>query len=125
MDQFYFSLVKGKCTLFAKAAIGASGAATLSAANSLGITSITRGTAGKYTIVLADVWYKFLWIDGKVLLASGTPAALGMAIVSEAVATPGTRTIVVQFLDAAGAAADIDSGATVYFKIDLSNVSVQ
>jgi len=125
MNQFYNSLVKGKTALYGQFAVGATGAPTISAVNSQGIRTIVRGTAGKYTITLQDTYYAFLWMDAKVLLASGLPAALGVCIVSQAVNNATTPTVVIQFVDAAGAAADIDSGATVYFKIDLNSVSVQ
>jgi len=121
-NQFSFSLVKAKVHLFAKVAVGASGAPTISTANSKGVASITRNSAGKYTIVLQDQYSAFLNIHPSVLLASGTPAVLGFAIVSETVAAT-TKNIVVQFLDAAGAAADPDSGAVLYFTIILNNSS--
>jgi hypothetical protein len=121
MNQFYLSLEQSKCTLYAKVAIGATGAPTLNAAASKGVLSITRNDPGKYTLVFNDVWTKFYWMDAKVLLASGTPAVNDVAIVSEAVATVASKNIVVQFLDDTGAAADPDSGAVLYFKFELSN----
>jgi len=121
-NQFSFSLVKAKVFLFGKVAIGASGAPTISTANSKGITSITRNSAGKYTLVLQDQYAAFLNVHASVLLASGLPAVLGYAVVSEAVAST-AKTIVIQFLDAAGAAADPDSGAVLYFTIILNNSS--
>jgi hypothetical protein len=121
MNQFYLSLEQSKCTLYAKVAIGASGEPTLNAAASKGVASITRESAGQYTIVFSDVWTKFFWLDAKVLLASGTPAVNDVAIVSEAVATVADKSVVVQFLDDAGAAADPDEDAVLYFKFELSN----
>lgn len=105
-------------------AIGASGAPTINAPASLGITSIARNSAGNYTITLDDKYNDLLQVTQSVQLAAGAPAAIGgMVVRSEAVDT--AKTIVVQFVDAAGAAVELDSGSTVRLKIDLKNSSVQ
>lgn len=121
-EQFYLSLVKGKVVLFGKAAIGAVGAPTLSAANSKGIASIVRKGLGDYEITLQDTYNSLLGFQPVVLLASGTPAVASVAIKSETVAT--TKIVRIQCLDFAGAAVDPDSGAVLYFEIKLKNSSV-
>lgn len=121
MNQFAFSLEKAKCFLYGQVTIGSTGACTLVAAKSKGITSITRNAAGKYTIVLNDTWVHLFHLGIVQLLASGLPTACTFYIVSETVATAATKNIVIQFLDFAGAAVDPDSGVTLKMAIQLSN----
>lgn len=124
MNQFSSSFVKGKVSLYAQVAIGATGAPTLSAANSKGIASIARNSAGKYTITLQDNYYSFLCVNASVLLASGLAACVSQpCVVSQAVQT--TKTVVVQFVDFAGAAVEVDNGAVLYLEIKLNNSSAQ
>lgn len=105
-------------------AIGASGAPTLSAAKSLGVASIARNSAGNYTITLSDKYMDLLHAEISRQLASGAPAAVGGFVVrSQDVAA--AKTIVVQFVDASGAAVDPASGTTLRIKLDLKNSSVQ
>ena len=122
-NQFYWSLVKGKTVLFGKVAIGAAGAPTLSAVNSKGIASMSRTAAGKYTITLQDKYVSFLGMQITPLLASGLPANISFCVVSESVSS--AKTVVIQCLDAAGAAVDPDSGQTIYFEIKLSSSTAQ
>jgi hypothetical protein len=118
--QFYMSLERVKVVLFGQAAIGAAGVATISPVNSKGIASITRGgSAGLYTIVLQDQYVRFLGIQFTPIFAT-TPGVLGFYVVSETVAGA-AKNIVVQFLDAAGSAADPASGTVLKWEINLSN----
>jgi hypothetical protein len=111
--------------LFGKVTIGAAGAPTLVAASSRGITSITRNSAGRYTIVLAETWNKFLGMHVTIQLAAGIPASPVFHVVSETVATAATKNIVIEFDSAAGGAAtDPDSGTVLYLQITLKNSSV-
>lgn len=122
MQQFWLSFIKGKASLFGQVAIGATGAPTLSAANSMGITSITRNSAGNYTIVLNDTWVKFLGFHWT-MVDSGTQTVATCYVVSETVATAATKNIVIQCQDFAGAAVDPRNGATLRFEIVLNNSS--
>lgn len=120
----YQALTKEVKALFAQVAIGASGAPTLSAAKSLGVASIVRNSAGNYTITLSDKYMDLLQVSISRELAAGSPAALGGFVVrSQAVAS--AKTIVVEFVDATGAAADPANGTTLRLKIDVKNSSVQ
>lgn len=122
MQQFWLSFIKGKASLFGQVAIGATGAPTLSAANSMGITSITRNSAGNYTIVLNDTWVKFLGFHATIV-DSGAQTVATVYVVSETVATAATKNIVIQCSDFAGAAVDPRNGATLRFEIVLNNSS--
>lgn len=120
-QQFRFSLEKQVVELWFKATIGASGAPTLVAADSKGVASISRNSAGEYTITLQDTYVKLLDASFCQLLAGGVNAAPVACLQSEAVAS--TKTIVVQFSSGAGAAADMDSGTVLRGRVTVSNSS--
>ena len=113
-----FFLEKAPVFLFAKVAVGSTGAPTLSRGK--GISSVTRTGVGAYTIQLQDKYPAFLQCDQTQLLASGTPAADFFKIVSESVATDGK--IAIQYLNEAGAV-EVGSGSVLYLTITLSNSS--
>ena len=125
-NQFALSLEKGKTFLFGKVAIGATGAPTLDATNSKGIASITRNSAGKYTIVLQDVYNRFLGFQPTLVVGTGTPAAPLCFVISETVATPATKNIVIQFTAVDGTTAtDPASGESLRFTVVLKGSSAQ
>lgn len=105
--------------IYAKIAIGASGAPTLSAADSQGCASISRTSAGLYVLTLSDKYFSFK----HAALAVATPAAeeISANIVSEAVASAKTVTF---RCTAAGVATDPASGDTIYISLQLKNTSV-
>lgn len=118
-NQFAYSLEKAKVFLYMQVAIGATGAPTLNAANSKGIASIARNSAGRYTIVLQDTYIR-LMMAKHVFLNATAPAAPGMFIVSSGVATLNNPNLVVQF-NATGTATDPGNGEVMYMEIELSN----
>lgn len=122
MQQFQWSLEKKMVHLYGKVAIGASGAPTLDAANSKGIASIVRNSAGKYTITLQDPYVQFMSFVPTIQLASGSPGVVQQVVRS--VDTTVAQTVVVEFLDATLTAADIANGATLFFKVVLKDTSV-
>ena len=120
----YQALTKEVKALFAQVAIGATGAPTLNAPASLGITSVVRNSAGNYTITLDDKYNDLLQITQSRELASGAPGAVGgMVVRSEAVDS--AKTIVIEFVDSAGAPIELVSGTLLRLKLDLKNSSVQ
>lgn len=120
-NQFYFSLEKAKVVLFLKASIGATGAVTIDATGSKGITSITRNSAGRYTVVFQDTYVSFLGMSPTVVESAATPTVATVAAVSETVATAATKNLVFQCADFAGAAVDPASGSAFKFSFMLSN----
>lgn len=120
----YQALTKEVKALFAQVAIGAAGAPTINAAKSLGVASIVRNSAGNYTVTLSDKYMDLLELSCSRELAAGAPAALGGFVVRSQ-DVDAAKTIVVEFVDAAGAAIDPASGTTLRMKIDLKNSSVQ
>lgn len=122
MFQFRLSLQRDIVDLSLKAAIGATGAPTISTTDAKGITSITRNSAGKYTILLQDNYAALMSAQVTVLNATASAAPITQ-LISEQVSNATTPQVVVQCLDAAGAAADPDNGATLMVSIMLRNAS--
>lgn len=116
--QFRLALEPQVSELFMQVSFGSSGAPTLSAANSRGISSIVRNSAGNYTITLSDRYSRFLMLN-KIAISSAAQAAPEFRVVSEAVSNA-TPTIVVQF-SAAGVATDPASGEAAKMQIILKN----
>jgi hypothetical protein len=118
------SLERRIVALYVKAAIGSTGAVTLDAVNSKGITSMVRNSAGNYTVTLADKYVQFLVGHITKVVPSGTDSTVGGAKwVSVAVGAT-IPTAVIQFQDATGTAADPISGTVVYMKLELKATSV-
>jgi hypothetical protein len=124
MNQFQYSLVPSKCVLFGQVAIGGTGAPTISAANSKGIASIVRNSAGNYTVTLSDSWVKLLNIQAQ-FIDSGTQTVATTYVVSQTINSSAGKVIVIQCVDFAGAAVDPRSGATMLLEINLSNSTAQ
>ena len=112
-------------SLYGSITFGSSGAVDSSTGK--GITSVTRNSAGKYTILLDGSYPSFLWAEAKILnsaLSDPTTVGIFANLFSQAVSST-TPTVVMQFVAMDdGAAADPASGAVCYFKIDLRNSSV-
>lgn len=106
--------------LHAEVSIAAVGAPTLT--RKLGIASIARNSAGNYTLTLEDKYNALLHVEVVKQLAAGAPSSVQSVIRSEDV--DGAKTVVIEFLDAAGAAVEVDSGTIVKIKLDLKNTSV-
>lgn len=122
MNQFHFSFVKGKTSLYGRVTFGATGAPTLDSVKSKGIKSIVRNSAGNYTIALQDNYYAFLRA-AHVFVGSSAPAAPSMYVTSESVSST-TPSLIVQF-NAAGTATDPASGEEVRLELVLNNSSAQ
>lgn len=120
--QFHLSLEKQPVMLWAKAAIGASGAPTLNVPASKGVASIVRDSAGLYTITLTDAYQKLFLVQDCKILAAGAPSSVGGMIVRSAT-IPG-KVIQVLFVDGAGAAVELNSGTTLLLKFELGRSSV-
>jgi hypothetical protein len=118
-SEYIYSMEKDVKQIFADVTFGASGAPTVVAANSKGIRSITRASAGVYNIVfgtpastqagVTDVYKKLLNLD-YIFIKATAPSAPAAYISSNTIATNGT--IQVTF-NAAGTATDPASGEEV------------
>ena len=114
-------------------AVGGSGAPTLSASKSVGVKSVTRNSAGDYTLVLgtpsgdSDKYSHFfgMYFDiQKDSTAIGSTAG-GVSFQLKGAPTVSTNGTINFFaLNSSGAAAEIGSGETVHFMIILKNSSL-
>lgn len=114
------SLEKEVKEIYAKITIGASGAPTLVTASSLGVTSVSRTSAGLYVITLDDKYVAFKHADFQI--ATPTAEDIVPNLVSETVSTNKTVTF---RTTAAGVATDPASGDTVYVALQLKNTTAK
>ncbi len=125
-EQFQLSLEKAIVTILGQVAIGATGAPTMSAANSKGITSVVRASAGRYTITLADRYQRLVGFDYTIILAAGAPGSTSCPelVVRADNSGAAAQTLVIEFLDGSGAAIELTSGVTLLLDIKLKNSGV-
>ena len=116
--QFTYSYERDLVRLPLKISIGSSGAPTIS--NGKGLVSITRNSAGNYTLQLKDMFNVLMHV-GMSIQSSSAPAAPIMHVVSETVNS--TKTIVIQCRDAAGVATDPASGEKLMIEVVARNAS--
>lgn len=107
--------------LYVNVAIGASGAPTLDAAQSLGVASVSRVSAGRYSIRLQDSYPAFRHLTEVRQLASGAPSAVGGVVIRSVDVTSSTPTIVIEYVDGAGAPVELVSGTVLRLEINLKN----
>lgn len=116
-------------SIYASFAVAASGVPTLNTApGSKGVTSVTHNSAGKYTILLQDVYFNTLFIGVQVVDSTNSdPTAVGVAsrVFSHSSQAVGGAQVVIQFYET-GSATPIDprNGAVVLVKMDFRNSSV-
>lgn len=121
------TLEKAPVSLYGKFSVGATGAPTLTAADSYGIKSIARTGVGAYTISFGlvggavDKYDRLMFAEASSIAALSTFARMTVVADNSRTSTPG---ITVQFLDGSGAAVEVGNGEVVLLKIDLSNTSV-
>jgi hypothetical protein len=110
----YQALEKEIKALYAEVAIGATGAPTITKA--LGITSVVRSGAGKYTITLDDTYTRFMSIS--IMQENATEQDLTFQLDDQ---TVGTTKLVKFICKAAATATDPSDGSNLFIKIDLKN----
>jgi hypothetical protein len=118
--QFRTSPTPAVWDLFAKVTIGANGAPTLVAAKSLGFTSISRVSAGKYLITFQSKYPRLLMVLGT-FIASGGAAAPNVVVDTDAIASAGTITILTQ---AGGVNTDPASGEILHLDVVVKNSTI-
>ena len=125
-SQFWHTFLTKPVQLFGQVAIGAVGAPTLSASLSKGIASISRVSAGLYTLTLSDKYNKAVGWSFGIFKASGAPSAASCVtpVVRALSVSSATPTFQVEFVDAAGAAVELASGVTVYFSMTFDDSGV-
>lgn len=105
-------------TVYAGITIGGTGAPTLVAADSYGVTSIARTGAGLYTLVLRDAYNAIQFADGA-FFADNPAEDINITFdLNGSSAT--TKNILFATLTGA-TATDPSSGSKVYIKLDMRN----
>jgi hypothetical protein len=123
--QFRYSHERDLVDVMLKVAIGTAGAPTI--LNGKGVASITRNSAGKYTIVLKDNYNVLLDVDVMSICPAPGPTAPQASITSETVNS--TKTIVLQMSGPTAAgntalvATDPASGDVLMIHMTLRNAS--
>lgn len=108
--------------LFAQITYGSTGAPTLVAANSKGVTSISRTSAGLYVLTLDDKYNKLLGFTLN-QLSTGAQAAPIVNLKAQTVTT--NKTLTFQYLAINNSSAtDPASGESCFIQITLGNSSV-
>lgn len=128
-SQIRFSFHKDPVDIFAHVTFGASGAPTLDSANSLGIVSVTRNSAGNYTFVfgtnsqLALDTYNYLLGARNTFFSVSAPAAPEFRVSASSISVVGVASLTVQY-SAAGTPTDPASGEQVFLDFILRNSSI-
>lgn len=117
-NQFRYQYENAVVDVLAKVAIGAAGAPTKDPLYSKGITSITRGTAGRYTVVFDEKFFALL--NANVFQMAAAAEDLTFQLVSFVVATK----TAVFICKAAAVETDPSSGSTLFLKFSFKNSSV-
>lgn len=121
LNQFRQQFENKVVDVYARVAIGGTGAPTLSAVNSKGVLSVTRDGLGLYTFVFGtsaalpkDTYVKLLGVTPVFQSGSSAPAAPLMNIVANSLSIAGVCSLQVQFRSVAAAAADPASGEILF-----------
>jgi hypothetical protein len=139
--EFSYSLEKRQINLFAKISFGAAGAPTLqqwdprartystaNTAGSKGIKSVTRVSAGLYTVNLLDPYNHF--IQGSITFLNAAAAAAPLQFwpttdtTCNQTGTPGSSTgpsVQIQFANTSGTATDPGSGEAVIINLTFTD----
>lgn len=118
--QFRYSYERDLVDVYARISIGAAGAPTL--VSGKGVLSVTRDSAGQYTIKLKDNFNRMLMVDTRIQNATGIPTstAIGIKTDNSSAATAPSVTIVAS---AGGIAADPASGDILLVDLTFRNAS--
>ena len=136
-NQFNYDLEKGLVRIYARVAIGATGAPTLTIATnsgnpSNGIASVTRSAAGKYVFTFGatgstqtnlDTYQRIIFCNANII-NSTISTVVSTQISVEAVTTVTAPAITIQCLAAAGTAVDPNSGDVLLVEFVLKNATV-
>jgi len=114
-----YSFSKGLTILTGKFTVGATGAPTLVAASSKGISSIVRSAQGTYTVTLSDTYYELLHMGFTLI----DPGAEDLTFQVNTEDVDGAKTISF-YTNTAGTATDPADGDTIRLMIVLKNSGV-
>jgi len=120
-------MAPGVVDIFGHVTFGSTGAPTLDIPNSKGIVSMTRNSAGNYTVVFGttssslDTYFKLLCVN-HVFSNATQPAAPGMYVVANNISNPALANIIIQFYTAS-TPTDPASGEQLYIDFAFKNSS--
>lgn len=120
--QFRYSAERDLVDLYLKVSIGATGAPTIVLGK--GITSITRNSAGNYTILLKGNANKLMDMSCSQIVAAAGAAAPMVVVASEQVSSTSAPSLILQMRAIDNTTAtDPASGEVLMIKITLRNAS--
>lgn len=120
-SQFRLSWEAKSCDLFAKISIGAAGAPTLTWGT--GIKSVTRNSAGNYSIALQDNYAALIDAEAKFIVSGAAPAA--PVVVVDTDSSSSASAPLVKIVCYSGATAtDPASGEKILLKLCLRDSSI-
>lgn len=122
-NQFHYSHAQPE-SLYATVTIGASGAPTVSASTAMGITSITRSSAGRYVIALSHAYNNLLGVRATINSGSSAPASPSLYVAADASSTRSAPAVTVVF-NAAGTPTDPASGEILLLEVILQKSAVK
>ena len=105
--------------LVMEVAIGATGAPTINANGSKGVTSITRAAAGDYDVVLDDAYSEVVNIHGTLFDAASEDIVFQLAVRDADATGGGTFSF---FCNTGATATEVSDGATILMTILVRNV---
>jgi hypothetical protein len=124
--QFRYSYERDITDIYLKVSIGAAGAPTIASGNAKGVQSITRNSAGNYTILLQQPYNRLLDVASQCISGASPQAAPMCTVVSEAVATASAPTVRLQYRAIDNVTAtDPASGEVLLLHIAVRNSSGQ
>lgn len=122
-SQFNFSYSAKPVALRCSVSFGSSGAPTIVSGTGMGISSITRNSAGDYSIALSRAYNGLMHIKQVFNSGSSAPASPGMWIKTNSVAVAAAPLVRIVF-NSAGTATDPASGEVVLLEILLNDSSL-
>lgn len=119
-SSLHYSHAAKLVKLLVKVSIGASGAPTVVSGTGMGIASVVRASAGKYTINLADTYNSLLSVSAISKSGASAAAAPFVNIATDSVTSLTAPLVAIQCRNTSGTATDPASGEILYIEIDLN-----
>lgn len=122
LNSANYAFEKATVSIYGDVTIGATGAPTLVAANSKGIKSIVRNSAGDYTVTFQDQYSKFLafWVG---FIKATAPTAPTVSVKAKSMSPTTGATVEFVCFNSAGTATDPASGEELILEATFGNSS--
>lgn len=122
-NQFHYSHAQPE-SLYASISIGASGAPTIVSGTGMGISSVTRTSAGHYSIALSHAYQGLLGVRHVINSGGSAPASPSLYVQTNSVKVS-TAPLVAVVFNAAGTPTDPASGEIIMLEVVLQKSSVR